>query len=168
MYTFYYLAPMDNHARFLKHLDQSSKAVFVVAHHLHRKGLDVRVNATRRASSHKEWKKFKDDGDMFVYRGGNEYRIEVKGSRRIFTCGDDWPFDNVFICAVHSYDLAEKKPYAYFVLSGDMKHVGIVNTDTYPKWRVMRKKDRRYENVEQDFYTCPIELVKWEKIDNGS
>ena len=46
---------MENHERFLSHLDKSSEAVFAAAAFLHRRGLDVRINATRRASSHIDW-----------------------------------------------------------------------------------------------------------------
>ena len=154
----------DDHARFIKHLDESSKAVFVVAYYLHELGMDLRIDAIRRCASHAEWKKFKDDGDLFILRDGNELRIEVKGSSRSFTKASDWMFPSFFVCAKHSYDLAEKKPYAYFILNAERTHAAIVNTDTHSKWEVVTKKDYRYENMVQQFYTCPIELVKWKKI----
>ena len=41
-------------------------------------------------------------------------------------------------------------------------HLAILKTDTYDQWRVRYNvKDRRYDNVVQDFYECPTKLVKF-------
>jgi hypothetical protein len=154
----------DDHGRFIKHLNESSKAVFKVAYYLHQKGLDVNIPAIRRCKSHSEWKEYKDDGDLFISKGGKDYRIEVKARSSDFTDGTDWRYDDFFVCASHSYDMAEKKPYAYFILNKNRTHVAIINSDTHSSWNVVKKKDRRYENMVQSFYTCPLGLIKWEKI----
>ena len=89
----------DNHKKFLSHLDNSTEAVFIAALYLHKKGLDVRINAMQRAKSHKDWKNCKDDGDMYIYKNDKTYRIEVKGLSCDFTNASDWMFRDFIVCA---------------------------------------------------------------------
>ena len=42
--------------------------------------------------------------------------------------------------------------------------MGIVNTRTYLDWGVVSRKDSRYKDVTQEFYTCPLNKIQWEKI----
>jgi len=153
-----------NHVKFLKHLEDSSLSVFIIALYLYNKGLDVRINALKKAKSHKDWKKYKDDGDIFTYKNGNEYRIEVKGLSCDFTSDKDWVFKDFIVCAKHSFDNSIKKPYAYFILNKKRTHLAIVKTETKDQWSVVSRKDNRYDNVSQQFYTCPFNIIKWDKI----
>lgn len=154
----------ENHKKFLDHLDNSTEAVFIVALYLHKKGLDVKIKAVQKANSHKEWKQYKDDGDIFVYKNGKPYRIEVKGLSCDFTSDKDWKFKDFIVCAKHSYDNAEPVPFSYMMLNKDKTHMAIVKTKTYPSWGVVKRKDSRYKDVTQEFYTCPINNVEWIKI----
>jgi|TARA_R110002020_G_scaffold120147_1_gene273837 hypothetical protein len=154
----------ENHKKFLSHLNNSTEAVFITALYLHNKGLDVRINAMKKAKSHKDWKNFKDDGDMYIYKGDKSYRIEVKGLSCDFTNASDWAFKDFIVCAKHSYDNSTPKPYAYMILNKDKTHMGIVNTRTYLDWGVVSRKDSRYKDVTQEFYTCPLNKIQWEKI----
>jgi len=154
----------QNHRKFLNHLDNSSEAVFITALYLHKLGLDVRINAMQKAKSHKDWKDFKDDGDMNIYKGNKSYRIEVKGLSCNFTNGSDWSFKDFIVCAKHSYDNATPKPYAYMILNKNKTHIAIVNTKTYLDWEVVTRKDSRYENVTQEFYTCPLNKIQWRTL----
>ena len=87
----------------------------------------------------KDWKDFKDDGDMCIYKGDKSYRIEVKGLSCDFTNASDWSFKDFIVCAKHSYDNSTPKPYAYMILNKDKTHMGIVNTRTYLDWGVVSR-----------------------------
>jgi hypothetical protein len=154
----------SNHEKFLIHLNNSSEAVFVVAKYLYLKGLDVRINALKKSKSHSEWKKFKDDGDLFIYHKKNKYRIEVKGLSCDFTDDKDWAFKDFIVCAKHSYDNAKLKPYAYFILNKNKTHIGRVKSSTKHNWNVVSRKDNRYKNVKQEFYTCELSDIEWINI----
>ena len=154
----------ENHKKFLKHLDDSSDSVFIVARYLYDKGLDVRINSLKRAKTHADWKRFKDDGDLFVYQNGNEIRIEVKGLSCNFTNKDDWCFPDFIVCARHSFDISNKKPSAYFILNKQRTHMAIVKTKNHSRWNVVSRVDSRYDNVTQDFYTCSLDDIDWVKI----
>jgi len=151
----------DNHKKFLKHLDNSSDAVFIVARYLYDKGMDVRINSLKKSKKHSDWKKYKDDGDLFVYVNDVEHRIEVKGLSCEFTNKDDWCFRDFIVCAKHSFDLASKKPSAYFILNKQKTHVAVVKTKYHDTWNVVSRIDHRYKNVAQKFYTCSLDKIDW-------
>ena len=157
---------MSNHQKFLQHLDSSSESVFIVAKFLYLKGFDVKISGLSKAERHSDWKKHKDDGDLFLYHKGKEHRIEVKGLSCDFTGKGDWVFSDFIVCAKHSFDNAIKKPLAYFILNKDRTHAAIVKSITKNKWRVVTRSDHRYENVTQEFYVCPFECINWIKLNN--
>lgn len=112
------------------------------------------------AESHLDWKAHADSGDLFISQ-----RVEVKQLSVCFTCAADWPFGEKFIvCARHAFDRAKPKPYAYVILSADREAIAFVKADTSGQWRVERRKDSRYDNVEQEFYLVPVSLVGFFKI----
>lgn len=154
----------ENHKKFLEHLENSTESVFIVARYLHKKGLDVKIKAVQKAKKHEEWKQYKDDGDIFVYKNGIPYRIEVKGLSCNFTSDKDWKFKDFIVCAKHSYDSADPIPFSYMILNKDKTHIAIVKTTSYPLWDVVVRIDSRYENVKQEFYTCPVKNIEWVKI----
>lgn len=154
----------DNHKKFLEHLESSTEAVFIVALYLHKKGLDVEIKAVKKAKSHKDWRQYKDDGDIFVHKKGKSYRIEVKGLSCDFTSDKDWKFKDFIVCAKHSYDNAEPEPFSYIMLNKNKTHLAIVKTESQHLWEVVKRKDSRYQNVTQEFYTCPLNSIEWIKI----
>lgn len=153
-----------NHSRFIDHLDKSSAGVFTIAYYLYLKGLDVRIGGLRKRKSHESYKDFQDHGDLFVYKNSNKYRIEVKNLSCDFTCAEDWKFKDFIVCASHSYDFADQKPYAYFILNKDRTHVAIVNSETSNTWRKVKRTDSRYNDYSQEFYTCDLQLIQWKEI----
>jgi len=42
--------------------------------------------------------------------------------------------------------------------------MAIVKGDTHKHWDVVSRTDRRYDNYSQEFYTCDLNLIQWEKI----
>jgi hypothetical protein len=151
----------DNHEIFLKHLTDSSESVFIVAKYLYLKGLDIKINGLKKAGKHSDWKKYKDDGDLFIIKNDISYRIEVKGLSCDFTNNTDWCFKDFIVCAKHSFDHAEVKPYAYFILNKKRTHSAIVKTNQTYNWNVVTRKDNRYQNVSQEFYTCQLDHIEW-------
>lgn len=149
---------MDNHDKFLKHLDASLESVNYVARWLEEMGYRVTVNPVRRAPTTSEWQEYADHGDIEV-----RLPVEVKRISRNFTGRHDWPFGDEFIvCAKHSFDKYQVKPIAYIIMSADHKCFAVVETRTAKQWTVTHKSDKRYDHgYAQDFYLCPLELVKW-------
>jgi len=149
-----------NHQRFLKHLSESEKAVWVAAIWLNSKGYPVKVNVAPKATRRDEWKNYADHGDLEIVQ-----RVEVKRLGVNFNDYADWPFGDKFIvCAKHAFDRAMPKPHAFIILSNDFASVAIVKGDTFKYWYVEVRADSRYESVEQKFYFCPIELVEFHRI----
>lgn len=153
-----------NYSKFIDHLDESSVGVFTIAYYLYLKGLDVRIGGLRKMKLNESYKDFQDDGDLFVYKDSRKYRIEVKNLSCDFTCAEDWKFKDFIVCASHSYDFADEKPYAYFILNKYRTHVAIVNSKTNSTWNIVKRTDSRYNKYSQDFYTCDLSLIQWEKI----
>jgi len=146
--------------KFMNHLDQSHDAVWQVARWFVKHGSIVQVNTTSKAKSHKEWRDHIDSGDLYLSQ-----RVEVKGLGAEFTSAEDWPFkDQFMVCAKHSYDIANPKPYMYVYLNKARTHLAVLKADTYNDWFIKTYKDKRYENLTQDFYVCPTKLLKFMEI----
>ena len=138
-----------DHQRFLKHLDASSEAVFTCAQYLYLRGIQVAICPMVKSPSYAERTKGIDNGDLYI-----QQRIEVKHSSRDFTCTADWPFTDFIVCARHSYDNANPKPYAYMILNADKTHVAVVYARLKAQWWIKEITDKRYEDVTQEFYMC--------------
>lgn len=152
----------DNHARFIEHLDESHTAVVKVAEWLSKMGNTVQIAGLHKRKLHEDWKAYADGGDLFI-----QQRIEVKRRSVDFTSRKDWPYGDKFIvCAKHSFDRAKQKPYAYLILNSSMTHAAVVKVASSRKqWTVEQKTDTRYpDTYRQDFYLCPIELVRFIKL----
>lgn len=149
---------MDNHQKFLEHLTASEETVAYVAKWLESMGYNVTIKPLRRSPTSKEWQEYVDDGDLEI-----RLPVEVKCISRNFTGRRDWPFGDEFIvCARHSFDRYQVKPLAYVIVSADHQCFAVVETRTFSQWKVVRRGDRRYgEQFSQEFYLCPLELVKW-------
>lgn len=150
----------ENHKKFLKHLDDSADTVFTCAKYFYNKGIPVEISPMTKAKNHGEWKSHADNGDLLISQ-----RIEVKGLSHDFTCADDWKFGKEFIiCAKHSWDLANPKPYAYMICNRERTHVAIVYGRTKDKWTTKTVQDSRYNEYTQECYLCPLEYIIWEKL----
>jgi hypothetical protein len=151
---------MTDDERFRQHLEDSKFGVQVIADWFTMNGYAVRLPPVRVCKNHAEWKAFADDGDLFI-----ESRIEVKHLGVDFTCREDWPFGEKFIvCAKHSWDRAQPKPQAYYVLNKQASHLAIVLGRTSNEWFVEERRDSRYDDVEQSFYFCPLDKVIFKNI----
>ncbi len=150
-----------DHARFTRHLTDSHDSVWKVAQWLFKRGHHVRVGQISRPRKRDEWRENTDNGDIEI-----SLRIEVKHLSTQFTGRDDWPFPDFIVCATGQWDRAVPKPYAYVYISKDNLHLAVLKGDSSKLWTMDRRKDRRYEGVEQDFYLAPMERVWWGSFDD--
>ena len=146
--------------RFVKHLSESHEGVISAANWLNSLGYSVTIPPSTVSDSYENRMKHVDNGDLYI-----NMRIEVKTLGITFTSRADWKFGDKFIvCAKHSFDNAKPKPYAYIIQSADLKHIAVVHTHTFKQWYSEKRKDSRYEDVTQDFYLCPIDLVRFHAV----
>jgi len=115
---------------------------------------NIRVPKSKLAPSHSQWKKYTDDGDLFV----GSKRLEVKGmmaKQYWFTAWHEFPYTNWTVCAKHSYDRANPKPYAYLMWNNKRTHVAIIKTDTYKWWKTIEIKDPNYPTAQELYVVSP-------------
>ena len=146
--------------RFVKHLNDSHEGVISAANWLNSLGYSVTIPPSTVSDSYENRMKHVDNGDLYI-----NMRVEVKTLGITFTSRADWKFGDKFIvCAKHSFDNAKPKPYAYIIQSADLKHIAVVHSTTFKQWYSEPRKDSRYEDVTQDFYLCPIDLVRFHAV----
>jgi hypothetical protein len=157
-----------NNKRFLQHLRDSHDDVWRVAWWLNSKGYEVRIPPTTYAKNYEGRLNHQDQGDLYV-KFQKEERVEVKGLSAQFTSKDDWPMGNTaIVCAKHSFDNADPKPFFYLLLSADKVHAMFIRSDTKEHWEVREYTDKRYESMRQRFYVCPIQYIKFGNIQSAS
>lgn len=150
--------------RYRNHVASSSSMVRKVAAHLLSKGHTVQVPPTHVAKHQHQRKDMVDDGDLFILK-----RMEVKAKSVQFTCREDYPYRSLIICNKYSFDHHKGMPPAfYFIVAADGEHVAVIDvTKTKDKWWAEKRKDKRYEDVEEVFYFIDKKNVWFEKLDHG-
>ena len=109
--------------------------------------------------------KYLDDGDLYYKKDGQWMRVEVKHVSRSFTNAEDWPFKDMFVCAIHAWDKADPKPDIFLILDNDMSHIAEISGNSSGEWYMSSFKDSRYVNYRQTAYCCPLNLIKFSKMD---
>lgn len=149
-----------NHEKFLSHLDASSGGVSLAKAWLESRGHEVSIRPSGRAEARADWKNHADNGDLTI-----SLRVEVKQLGCDFTCEADWPFrDKFIVCAKHAFDRAKPKPYGFIIINRAGTHAAFVLCSDARHWTVERRKDSRYDGVEQDFYLSPLPNVKFGQL----
>jgi hypothetical protein len=151
----------EDHRRFLNHLAASDQTVWRVARWLHTRGYSVSVPRSGQAPNRKAWEDFADQGDLYINQ-----RIEVKKRGFCFTGRASWPYSDFIVCARHSFDRATPKPFAYIVVSNDLKCAAIAMVEDHKAWTVATTRDRRYVNVAQECYFCPMEFIRFVMLED--
>jgi hypothetical protein len=142
--------------RFVKHLHDSREGVVSAANWLNSLGYSVTMPPSTVSDSYENRMDHVDNGDLYI-----NMRVEVKRLGIEFTSKEDWKFGDKFIvCAKHSFDNAKPKPYAYIIQSLNLTHIAVVNSSTCKQ----KRKDSRYEDMTQNFYLCPIDLVRFHAV----
>lgn len=151
--------PSENHKRFLFRLDESEHGRLLVAQWMQDEGYTILIPPLRKAPEADQWRDYSDKGDLLVMA-----RIEVKQLGVAFTSRDDWPYRPDFIvCSRGSYERANPKPYAYFILSSTGTHVAMVHGDSKPVWTVGRRYDKEL-GLWQEFYFAPLRWVTFRGV----
>ena len=156
-----------NHERFKNHLRQSTKDVFLVAHHLHRQGYGVYVPPFKVASNLSQIGDNQDEGDLFFEHNGKRLIVEVKTTNTSdFTDVRPHRFSTFFVCAVHAFEkYKDQPPSYYFIVNKSRTYVAVINVkDTFPFWQVIQTEDRRYVGYKQKRYACPTNLVTVQRL----
>lgn len=144
-----------DHQKFLGYLNDSKAGVVKAACWLNSKGYQVSIPPSSSSLSYEDRMKHVDHGDLFI-----QQRVEIKVLTVDFTSSEDWPYGkNFIVCAKHSFDNATPKPYMYLIHNNRMTHVAVVMCSTRQHWTVDRRKDRRFEDQNQEYYFCPIDKV---------
>lgn len=140
---------MSNHARFQRHLANSRPAVRLVCEWLMARGVRATVMPNSVAPEHADWKAHRDRGDIMA-----TVRVEVKHLGCTFTCREDWPYPDFIVCAKHAFDQARPKPWAFIYVAQQQTHLAFLPAQTWGRWWVEARTDRRYDEYTQDFYIC--------------
>jgi len=149
-----------NHEKFQAHLRASNHATWLVARWLTERGRNVNVRGLHVAPRADDWQEYADQGDLEVL-----LRVEVKQLSADFTDAADWPFPDFMVCAKHSWDAANPKPYRYCYLNAAGTHMAILNPrKTRKSWWVVTRTDSRYDNIEQEFYVCDKHAPEFLKL----
>ena len=157
-----------NNERFLRHLKDSQDDVWRIARWFSDKGYEVRIPATSYSKNYQDRLNHIDQGDLYV-KFQREERVEVKGLSAQFTSKDDWPMGNTaIVCAKHSFDNADPKPFFYLLLSADKVHAMFIRSDTKEHWEVREYTDKRYESMRQRFYVCPLQYIKFSAVSSAT
>ena len=152
----------------IQHVRKSQDDVWRVARWFSEKGYEVRIPPTSYAKNYQDRLNHQDKGDLYV-TFQKEERVEVKGLSRQFTCKDDWPMGNIaIVCAKHSFDHADPKPFFYVLLSADKVHAMFIRSDTKEHWEVREYTDKRYESMRQRFYVCPLQYIKFSAVSSAT
>lgn len=147
-------------ADFIKRLKDSQRGVYVIANYLMGLGHTCTLKPLRIRPDASQWKQYQDEGDLFI-----QGRIEVKHLSTNFTGLDDYPYkDFVIVCEQKAHDSANPKPCAYFLLSQDEQHAGIIYGRTSPQWELREVIDRRRGHPMM-VYTCPLSVVQFVNVE---
>lgn len=151
-----------DHERFLKNLDESEGCVWLAAKYLKDKGFSVTVKANTKSKSYGDRLRHTDHGDLAIQK--EEKKIEVKHIYLPFTSADDFPHPRIMVCAKHRWDFANPKPDYFMLFNEDMTHFAKIFGHTHETWDEFPFNDRRYEDMKQVAYRCPLDLVEWIKL----
>lgn len=157
-----------NHARFQQRLRDSEAARWVAGPWWSCRGWVVELSPMSFSPNPDDWQQHIDNGDMYVWRPATpdqRHRVEVKHLTRNFTCADDWGYPDVILCAKHSYDRADPKPWGYMLFSGNLKHMALIRGSSHAQWRADTTSDRDYQDRVQRTYFAPFGCVKFQRYE---
>lgn len=156
-----------DHDRFKTNFRKSEEPRWSAARALVARGHTVTVPPMKLAETRDDAKDCVDNGDLYICTTGG-LRIEIKQRGFPFTCAKDFKYSDFSVCAQHQWDLANPKPYAFFIMSQCLQYAGIVYGESFGQWRLGEKiRDSRYEAHVQNFYFCPKEFVTFIPLIRG-
>lgn len=154
-----------NNKSFNAHLRDSREAVNFYAKYLTRLGCQIEIPEERLTPTYEQRLEYADSGDLFTQIGDKRIRLEVKQRRNIeFSGRADYPYQSIMVCAAHSFEYADPKPYVYVILNRSLTAAAYILGDTSPEWWVEERKDKRYYNYVQRFFFANLDCVKWKRL----
>jgi len=150
-------------AVFTKRFQNSRAAVFKVAEYIWReKGLGVTIPSMELAPNVTKSAEYVDKGDIICHTAsGNDFIIEVKGTKHSFTSVSDYPFKSVLINEVHKTHRVNA--FAYFIVNKDRTHAFVVKTDTMDQWTSRDVTDSERGDTEKAYF-CTFNLGEFVEL----
>lgn len=144
------------HAAFANRLMNSSAAVFVVAHWLHKGGKTVQIPPLELAPYGANPLDYVDTGDITIIE---RKRVEVKHLGKNFTCAEDWPFGHgAFVSNKAAVDRSIHEVSAWVSVSNDFRYGAIITPESKYHW-TLKKTFAKNTGQEETYYLCPIKHV---------
>jgi len=154
----------QRHQKFLEKLRASEIARFFVGMWLSSLGFEITLHPQKYAPTHEQWRDYSDDGDIEAKDSdGNKYRIEVKERTLSFTCKENFPYPDIFVCTVHSWENAQIKPSAFISLNQELTHIAIVYAHSFKEWDTRDVWDKQFGR-DQTCYVAPKSAVTFREI----
>ena len=135
--------------KYRTHIKDSIPTVWRVAKYLSSRGHTVQIPPTHIAANQSDRISMTDNGDLFLLQ-----RCEVKQRTFVFSGINDYPWESIMICNKNSFDRRSgSKPAFYILPSADFKAMIVIDVNkTEKNWWAEKKRDSRYEDVEETFY----------------
>lgn len=145
----------QNDALFLKELEEGHAWQYLPALFLQLHKLEVIVPELKVRDNIKEARKFKDTVDLLV----NGKEIEVKSRNEAFTSPESFPYPTVIVDTVNGYNIKEKKPLAYIMVSKKTGSLLYLKTSSPEGWTVEEKFDQT-RRIRDKFYMASKSLLQ--------
>jgi hypothetical protein len=144
----------ETNGSFVADLKESDRYVRIVATWLDSLGYKTDVHGLRIRPDPEVRAQYADDGDLTVVVNGESERCEVKHRRLDFTSHKEFPFFTVLVDVAHSWDNADPKPLAYFILNRSCTHAFVIHAETQHQWERRRRYDSHIDRTRW-YVECP-------------
>jgi len=155
------------HPTFQQRLLDSDEAVWAVEKWAHRRRFWVTWPPLRIARTISQREDCADNGDFFLGKTMDErHRCDVKQLlTTTFTGPHDFRHPVMFVMNLDSWQRANPKPTWVFVVSQDLKHMGVVAGARWKQWQIVEAGDVHYNRTGVLYMAAPLSCVKWFALD---
>jgi len=108
-----------------------------IGRELQKRGVTVQVTPLEIRKDVNDRDEFKNQADMYAWKGDRKYRIEVKSLNYAFTGIGDFPFNNAIIVSANKWRNivdAGNKPAAWVLVSRKSTGIVVVPGSSEPMW----------------------------------
>ena len=160
----------QNRTRFAARLQSSRPSVAAVAAYLFKEtDFNILIQQPKMTPNYQSRMKYADQGDIELFKQHEDHRethrVEVKQSSREFLCLDEFPFNMVTVCEVQSFERAEPKPAAWFIVNSTVNGAIIVRHKTYRDWQKWAYQTTNYKgNREEEVFRVQRGLLDFVRL----
>lgn len=166
------LTEQQRHAVFQEALKKSPEAVRAFGAHLECQGYSTEIPELKVAPTVQERSRYRDKGDLFVWKDEKEEYYAIKGLNYDFTCLEDFPFTYstglIIVCSEVDFLTFKKKrfPEAVITVNRALTHAAIIKRETSDQWVVDPKPRycKKYDTWEKEV-RCKVGLCEWIKLE---